>query len=153
MIAGVMCYGSFESPAWLTGTGAKYVRKRTIEELAGPLRRFRGHRERCLGILRPLNGQVARHGKSSRSHKRKRCGARWSDWKIQDRKRKARRALFAAVVMGCVWIFYDDAELKPLYFFVGVSLALVDANSFGLANVYAQLHQMLEQKSSIEARN
>ena len=73
--------------------------------------------------------------------------------KQKNAKRNAWGALFAAVVMGCVWLFYDNADLKPLYFFVGMSLALIAANSFGLANVYAQIHEMLDQKSSNEERN
>lgn len=47
--------------------------------------------------------------------------------------------------MACVWLCYDDGAIKPLYFFVGMTLVLVAVNSFGLSRVYGELHRVSQE--------
>ena len=68
-------------------------------------------------------------------------------------KQKAQRniawgAWFAAVVTGCVWVFYDNATLQPLYAFVALSMFFIGGNSLGLSRVYGELHQMQNNEKS-----
>lgn len=44
--------------------------------------------------------------------------------------------------MACMWLCYDDGAIKPLSFFLGISLALVAVNSFGPSRVYSELHRV-----------
>ena len=61
---------------------------------------------------------------------------------------RAYGAWFAAVVMACVWVFLDNASLQPLYFFAGLSLALIGANSWGMARMAATMSRMHHENNS-----